>query len=56
MTTIQELIDRAVGKQGIFRIPAWWMHKILSSIAEELNSMISQEQDFSNDFNDDFAI
>lgn len=56
MTTIQELIDRAVGKQGIFRIPAWWMHKILSRIAEDLNGMIPQEHDFSNDFNDDFAI
>lgn len=56
MATLQELIDRAVGKQGVFRIPAWWMHKILSTIAEDLLGMIPQSHSFNNDFNDDFAI
>lgn len=56
MATIQELIDRAVGKKGVFRIPSWWMHKILSSIVGEMDGMITMPHDFSNDFNDDFAI
>lgn len=53
---LQEIIDRAVGKTGIFRIPSWWMHKILSTIVGELDGMIPQSQDFNNDYNDDFAI
>lgn len=56
MATIQELIDRAVGKTGIFRIPSWWMHKILSMMVDELDSVITQFHEFNNDFNDDFAI
>lgn len=54
--SLQELIDRTVGKKGLFRISAWWMHKILSSIVEELDGVILQGNDFSIDFNNDFAI
>ena len=32
--TIQKLIDRAVGTKGTLRIPAWWMHKILSDLVQ----------------------
>lgn len=53
---LSEIIDRAVGKKGIFRIPSWWMHKILTSIVGSLDEMIPLSHDFSNDFNDDFAI
>lgn len=55
-TGIQELIDRAVGKKGVFRIPSWWMHKILTSIASNLDEIVPISHDFSNDFNEDFAI
>ena len=53
---LHELIDRAIGKKGVFRIPSWWMYKILSTIVSEMDGMITQQHDFSNDFNDDFAI
>lgn len=53
---LQEIIDKAVGKKGVFRIPSWWMHKILSTMAEELDNVIPLSHDFSNDFNEDFAI
>ena len=53
---LQEMIDRAVGKSGVFRIPSWWMHKILTTITTDLDGMIPQSHDFSNDFNEDFAI
>jgi hypothetical protein len=31
---IQKHIDRVVGTEGIFRIPSWWMHKILSDLVK----------------------
>ena len=31
---IQKIIDRSVGTEGIFRIPSWWMHKILTDIVK----------------------
>lgn len=53
---LQEMIDKVVGKKGVFRAPSWWMHKILSSIATDLESAILLPHSFSNDFNEDFAI
>lgn len=37
---LQITIDRVVKKEGISRIPAFWMHYILSSIAKELSIKI----------------
>lgn len=56
ITKIQELIDRVVGKKGVFRAPSWWMHKILTDIVEELEGTLPLSHDFNNDFNEDFAI
>lgn len=54
LSKLHALIDRAIGTKGVFnRIPAWWMNKILSTIAD---GYIPISQDFSNDFNEDFAI
>ena len=49
---LQALIDKVVGKKGVFRAPSWWLHKILSEITD---NMIPISQDYSNDFNDDFS-
>ena len=54
--TLQTLIDRVVGKKGVFRAPSWWMHKILSAMATDLGSAIILPKSFSDDFNEDFAI
>lgn len=54
--TLLEMIDKAVGKKGVFRIPSWWMHKILSTITTELEGTIPLPHDFNDDFNEDFAI
>ena len=54
LSKLHALIDKAIGTKGIFnRIPAWWMNKILSEIAD---SYIPISQDFNNDFNEDFSI
>ena len=50
---LQALIDKVVGKKGVFRAPSWWMNKILSELAD---SFIPISQDYSNDFNEDFSI
>ena len=54
LSKLHALIDRAIGTKGVFnRIPAWWMNKILSELAD---SFIPISQDYSNDFNEDFSI
>lgn len=53
---LQDLIDRAVGKTGIFRIQSWWMHKILSTMSDQLDNTIQINRSFSNDFSNDFTI
>lgn len=40
---IQTHIDRAVGTEGILRIPSWWMHKILSDIVHYCDSLESSD-------------
>jgi hypothetical protein len=32
------------------------MHKILTTVVNDLDGMIPQSHDFNNDYNDDFAI
>ena len=40
---IQKIIDRAVGTEGILRIPSWWMHKILSDLVQYCDSLESSD-------------
>lgn len=56
MASIQELIDRVVGKTGVFRAPSWWLHKILSDMVSEMDGMLPLSHDFNDDFNEDFAL
>jgi hypothetical protein len=56
MTTqeLKQYIDKAIGTKGVFnRLPAWWMNKTLSELAD---SFIPISQDFTNDFNENFSI
>lgn len=53
LSKLHDLIDRAIGKKGVLKIPAWWMNKILSDIT---NNMVPISRDFNNDFNEDFTI
>lgn len=54
LSKLHSLIDKAIGTKGVFnRLPAWWMNKILSELAD---SFIPISQDFTNDFNEDFSI
>lgn len=53
---LQALIDRAIGKKGILRVPAWWMNKILSEIADKTEDSIPLQHQFSDEFNNDFSI
>ena len=55
-TSLQSLIDRVIGKKGVLRAPSWWMHKILSDMAYELEGMVPMSHDFNDDFNEDFAL
>lgn len=50
---LHALIDRAIGKKGILRVPSWWMNKILSEIT---GTMIPIQKEFTNEFNEDFTI
>lgn len=53
---LQSLIDRAIGKKGILRIPAWWMNKILSELLNKTEDSIPLQHQFSDEFNNDFSI
>ena len=53
---IQALIDKAIGKKGILRIPAWWMNKILSELFNKTEDSIPLQHQFSDEFNNDFSI
>ena len=53
---LQALIDRAIGKKGILRIPAWWMNKILSELLNKTEDSIPLQHQFSDEFNNDFSI
>ena len=56
LTKLQALIDRAIGKKGVLRTPAWWMNKILSEIADKTEDSIPLQHQFSDEFNNDFSI
>ena len=49
---LQALIDKVVGKKGVFRAPAWWLNKILSEMND---STIPLNRDFSDEFSNDFT-
>jgi hypothetical protein len=53
---LQALIDRAIGKKGILRIPTWWMNKILSELLNKTEDSIPLQHQFSDEFNNDFSI
>lgn len=53
---IHALIDRAIGKKGVLKLPAWWMNKILSEIADKTEDCIPLQHQFSDEFNNDFSI
>lgn len=53
---LQALIDRAIGKKGILRVPAWWMNKILSELLNKTEDSIPLQHQFSDEFNNDFSI
>lgn len=54
LSKLHELIDKVIGTKGVFkRLPAWWMNKILSEITD---NMIPLSREFSDEFNEDFAI
>ena len=53
---LHALIDRAIGKKGILRIPAWWMNKILSELLNKTEDSIPLQHQFSDEFNNDFSI
>ena len=53
---LKALIDRAIGKKGVFnRLPAWWMNKILSEIVDKTEDSIPIQHQFSDEFNNDFS-
>lgn len=37
---LQSLIDRVIGKEGILRVPAWWMRKVFLSVIDYVNKAI----------------
>jgi hypothetical protein len=53
---LQALIDRAIGKKGVLKLPAWWMNKILSEITNKTEDSIPLQRQFSDEFNNDFSI
>lgn len=53
---LQALIDKVVGKKGVFRAPSWWMNKILSEITNKTEDSIPLQHQFSDEFNNDFSI
>lgn len=38
-TNLQNLIDKVIGKKGIFKAPAWWVHNIFSSIKSKVDAI-----------------
>ena len=56
LSKLHALIDRAIGKKGILRIPAWWMNKILSELLNKTEDSIPLQHQFSDEFNNDFSI
>jgi hypothetical protein len=53
---LQALIDRAIGKKGVLKLPAWWMNKILSEITNKTEDSIPLQHQFPDEFNNDFSI
>lgn len=53
---LQALIDRAIGKKGVLKLPAWWMNKILSELLNKTEDSIPLQHQFSDEFNNDFSI
>lgn len=37
---LQSLIDRVIGKDGILRVPAYWMRKVFLSVIDYVNKAI----------------
>ena len=56
LSKLHDLIDRAIGKKGVLKTPAWWMNKILSEIADKTEDSIPLQHQFSDEFNEDFSI